>query len=71
MLRFVKAVGGWPGQGRQVIACEPAEVEELGLGLTPAVEAAVERAIELVLETVAELRTDAAYAGALTCTSSR
>ena len=45
----------------QVIACEPAVVEDVGLGLTPPVEAAVERAIELVLETIAELRTDAAY----------
>ena len=60
VLRFVSAVGGWPGRVI-VIACEPAEVEDLGLGLSPAVEAAVDRAIELVLETVAELRTDAAY----------
>ena len=60
MLRFVRVVGGWPGRV-QVIACEPAEVGEPGLGLTPAVEASVERAIALVLETVAELRTDAAY----------
>jgi hydrogenase maturation protease len=60
MLRFVRVVGGWPGRV-QVIACEPAEVGEPGLGLTPAVEAAVERAVALVLETVAELRTDAAY----------
>jgi hydrogenase maturation protease len=60
MLRFVRAIGGWPGRV-QVIACEPAVVEEVGLGLTPAVEAAVERAMALVLETIAELRTDAAY----------
>jgi hydrogenase maturation protease len=60
MLRFVRAVGGWPGRV-QVIACEPAVVEDVGLGLTPPVEAAVERAIALVLETIAELRTDAAY----------
>jgi hydrogenase maturation protease len=44
-----------------VIACEPAVVEDVGLGLTPAVEGAVERAITLVMETIAELRTDAAY----------
>ena len=44
-----------------MIACEPAIVEDVGLGLTPPVEAAVERAIALVLETIAELRTDAAY----------
>jgi hydrogenase maturation protease len=60
MLRFVRAVGGWPGRV-QVIACEPADVEDVGLGLTPAVEAAVEHAIALVLETIEELRSDAAY----------
>ncbi|HTE60907.1 MAG TPA: hydrogenase maturation protease, partial [Solirubrobacteraceae bacterium] len=60
MLRFVRAVGGWPGRV-QVIACEPAVVDEVGVGLTPAVEAAVERAIALVLETIAELCTDGAY----------
>jgi hydrogenase maturation protease len=60
MLRFVRAIGGWPGRV-QVIACEPAVVEDVGLGLTPAVEAAVERAMALVLETIEELRTDAAY----------
>ena len=31
VLRFVRAVGGWPGKV-VVIACEPAEVEEMGLG---------------------------------------
>jgi hydrogenase maturation protease len=60
MLRFVRAVGGWPGRV-QVIACEPAEVDEPGLGLTPAVEGSVERAMALVLETIEELRSDAAY----------
>ena len=60
MLRFVRAIGGWPGRV-QVIACEPAVVEDVGLGLTPAVEAAEERAIALVLAAVDELRTDAAY----------
>ena len=60
MLRFVRVTGGWPGRV-VVIACEPAVVEEVGLGLTPAVEAVVEQAMALVLETVEELRTDAAY----------
>ena len=60
MLRFVRATGGWPGKV-VVIGCEPGEVDEVGLGLTPPVAAAVERALELVLETVAELQTDAAY----------
>lgn len=60
MLRFVRVVGSWPGRV-QVIACEPENVEEIGLGLSPVVEAAVERAITLVMETIAELRTDEAY----------
>jgi hydrogenase maturation protease len=60
MLRFVRVIGGWPGRV-QVIACEPAVVDDVGLGLTPAVEEAVERAIALVLDTVEELRSDAAY----------
>ena len=64
VLRFVRAVSGWPGSV-VVIACEPAEVEEPGLGLTPEVAAAVPRAIELVHETLTGLREKAARAGAL------
>ena len=45
VLRFVKTVGGWPGKV-VVVACEPAEVEEMGLELSPAVAAAVERAVD-------------------------
>lgn len=60
VLRFVRAFGGWPGRV-VVIACEPAEVEDVGIGLTPQVAAVVDRAVELVAETVAELGTDAAY----------
>ena len=41
-----------------VIACEPAEVEEMGLGLS----AAVDHAAELVATTIEELRADAAPA---------
>ena len=44
-----------------IVACEPGAVEDLGLGLSPALEAAVDQAIALVDETIAELRTDAAY----------
>ena len=33
VLRFVKSIGAWPGRVL-VIACEPAEIEELGFGLT-------------------------------------
>jgi hydrogenase maturation protease len=62
VLRFVKSVGAWPGKV-VVIACEPAAVEEMGLGLSDEVASAVDHAVELVLKTVEELRTDAAYVG--------
>ena len=55
MLRFVKSVGAWPGRV-VVIACEPADVEEMGWGLSEQVAEAVDRAVELVVETVDELR---------------
>jgi hydrogenase maturation protease len=58
VLRFVKSVNGWPGKVI-VIGCEPGELEEYGIGLTPEVEAAVETAVRLVGETVAELQTGA------------
>lgn len=61
VLRFVAATGGWPGKVL-VIGCEPGEVGDVGLGLTPPVAAAVDRAVALVRETIAELRTDTAYA---------
>jgi hydrogenase maturation protease len=60
VLRFMKTVGGSPGRVT-VVACEPAQVEEMGLGLSPAVEAAVGRAVDVVIDTIAELQTDAAY----------
>jgi hydrogenase maturation protease len=62
VLRFVRAVGGWPGRVL-VIACEPAEVEEVGLGLSDEVGAAVERAVDVVMSTIAELRSDVATTG--------
>jgi hydrogenase maturation protease len=58
VLRFVKSVGAWPGKV-VVIACEPAEVEQMGWGLSEAVSTAVDRAVELVLETVKQLRAGA------------
>ncbi|MGI8512492.1 MAG: hydrogenase maturation protease [Solirubrobacteraceae bacterium] len=61
VLRFVKAVNGWPGKV-MIIACEPTAVGEMGMGLSDAVQGAVDRAVTLVLETAAELQTDAAYA---------
>jgi hydrogenase maturation protease len=60
VLRFVSAIGGFSGKV-VVIGCEPGEVDDVGLGLTPPVEAAVDRAIALVRETLQELRGDAAY----------
>src|ERR1700691_3388055 len=43
VLRFVKSIGAWPGRV-MVIACEPADVEEMGGGLTDSVSEAVDRA---------------------------
>ena len=48
-------MNGWPGKVI-VIACEPAEIEEYGIGLSPAVEGAVERAVGLIGDTLEELR---------------
>jgi hydrogenase maturation protease len=61
VLRFVKTIGAWPGKV-VVIACEPAEVEEMGLGLSDEVARAVGGAVDLVANTVGELQSDAAYA---------
>lgn len=55
VLRFVRATGGWPGKV-VVVACEPAQVEEVAIGLSPQVAAAVPGAVDLVVETVEELR---------------
>jgi hydrogenase maturation protease len=55
VLRFVKYVGGWPGRVL-VVACEPEEVQDVGIGLSTAVSGALERAADVVLETVAELQ---------------
>jgi hydrogenase maturation protease len=55
VLRFVRMVGGWPGKVI-VIACEPAVVEEMGMGLSEPVAAAVERAVTLTRDTIAEMR---------------
>jgi len=61
MLRFVRSVGAWPGKV-VVVACEPAEVEEMGLGLSDEVGAAVQDAVDLVVRTATELRAAAAAA---------
>jgi hydrogenase maturation protease len=61
VLRFVKTVGAWPGKV-VVVACEPARVEEMGIGLTDDVARAVDGAVELVVRTIGDLQSDAAYA---------
>ncbi|MGH3102249.1 MAG: hydrogenase maturation protease [Thermoleophilia bacterium] len=61
VLRFVKTLGAWPGKV-VIVACEPARVEEMGMGLSAEVGSAVDAAVGLVIETIEELRTDAAYA---------
>jgi hydrogenase maturation protease len=60
VLRFVKAVGGWPGKV-VIVACEPSSVGEVNWGLSKPVEDAVDRAVGVVLEQVQELGRDAAY----------
>jgi hydrogenase maturation protease len=57
VLRFVKSIGAWPGRV-VVIACEPADVEDLGWGLSDQVGQAVQRAVDLVLDTVGDLRAE-------------
>jgi hydrogenase maturation protease len=58
VLRFVKTISGWPGHV-VVVACEPAQVDEMGFGLSDDVAEAVDRAVILVLETIAEMRASA------------
>lgn len=58
VLRFLKTAGAWPGRV-VVVACEPAEIEEMGWGLSDRVKLAVERAVDVVIETVGELRAGA------------
>jgi hydrogenase maturation protease len=61
VLRFLKTLGAWPGKV-VIVACEPAQVEEMGMGLSDEVESAVDAAVGVVIETIEELRSDAAYA---------
>ncbi|HET6505417.1 MAG TPA: hydrogenase maturation protease [Baekduia sp.] len=60
VLRFVGAIGGFNGRV-VVVGCEPGAVDDVGLGLTPAVAGAVDRALALVGETLDELRAEAAH----------
>lgn len=58
VLRFVKTISGWPGHV-VVIACEPAQMEEMGFGLSDDVAGAVDRAVTLVLDTIADMKVSA------------
>lgn len=55
VLRFIRSVGAWPGRVI-VVACEPADVDDMGFGLTEQVEKAVDRAVDLVVETIDDIR---------------
>ena len=59
VLRFLKSTGAWPSRVI-VIACEPADVDDVGWGLSDPVKEAVDRAIELVVATIDDLRAQAA-----------
>jgi Ni,Fe-hydrogenase maturation factor len=56
----VKTVHGWPGKV-VVVGCEPAIVEEMGMGLSPEVDAVVSKAVDVVIEQIRLLKTDAPY----------
>ena len=58
VLRFVKYVGGWPGRVL-IVACEPEQIEDFGIGLSDAVGAAVARAADVVMQTVVDLQSEA------------
>jgi hydrogenase maturation protease len=60
VLRFVKSVHGWPGRV-VVVACEPATLEEMGMGLSPELEAVVTKAVDVVIEQITVLKDEAAY----------
>ena len=55
VLRFVKTAGGWPRKV-VVVACEPADVEHVGMRLSDEVAASIDGAVEVVLQMVEELR---------------
>jgi hydrogenase maturation protease len=61
VLRFLKSTGAWPGRVI-VIACEPADVDDAGWGLSDPVREAVERAADLVVATIDDLLAHAAHA---------
>ncbi len=56
VLRFVKAIGSWPGKVL-IVACEPETVEDFEIGLSEQVNASVDKAVELVYEIIEEIYT--------------
>lgn len=54
VLRFVKAIGSWPGQV-SIVACEPETIEDFEMGLSDKVIASLDKAVELVDEIVNQI----------------
>jgi hydrogenase maturation protease len=54
VLRFVKAIGSWPGK-ILIIGCEPQNVDEFEVGLSEPVMQAVNGAVKLVEEAIEEI----------------
>jgi len=62
VLTIAKTMGALPARVR-IVGCQPGEVDELGQGLSPAVDAAADRAVPLVRRIVSEWLTEPARAG--------
>jgi hydrogenase maturation protease len=54
VLRFVKAIGSWPGKVL-IVACEPGNIEEFEIGLSENVNASIDKAIEFVDDIINEI----------------
>ncbi len=57
VLRFVKAIGSWPGKVL-IVACEPENVDDFEIGLSDQVTASIDKAIDLVDEIINEIYSD-------------
>lgn len=62
VLSMARTMGALPARVR-IIGCQPAEVDELGGGLSPCVEEAVGRAVPIVRRIVDEWLREPAHAG--------
>ena len=51
VLKFVKALGAWPGKVI-IVGCEPFNIDDFEMGLSGPVKAAVDRAVEIVEEII-------------------